>query len=408
LNAGEFSFLADIDALVDGGRRAPGSDAERRAARYLERRLGELGRTAEVESIDAWPGWPLGYALLAAVAVVGSLVSTSTAALGAGVALLAVLLTSLDAAVLLPTARRALGRRASQNVVSWGNRERPGALVLVAHCDAGRAGFVLGERASRRRATLGRLLGRPLGGAELLVLTELALLACCALRLLGLDGAPLTVLQFAVTVALIAAIGLLVDVALSGTKGGENDNASGVALALRLAERLRADPPEHFGVHVLFTGAQKAGAAGMRAFVRAHGRELPRERAVFLNLDAVGAGTVRYTRREGPLVTLRTHVQLTKLCDEIVDDDDQDAFGARPLVSRAAGDGYAARSVGYPAITITCRDDVDYCVPGRVEQEAIERTEGFCAELIERLDAEIGPDLAAPVEETVLSEAEGS
>jgi hypothetical protein len=208
-------------------------------------------------------------------------------------------------------------------------------------------------------------------------------------------------------VALLAAIGLLVDIAISGTKGGENDNASGVALALRLAERLQAKPLEHLGLHVLFTGAQKAGAAGMRAFVRAHGRELQRERTVVLNLDAVGAGTVRYTRREGPVVALRTHVQLAKLCDEIADDDDQDAFGARPLVSRSGSDAYAARTAGYPAITITCRDDLDY-VPGRVEQEAIERAEGFCAELIERIDAEIGPDLAAPLEETVLSEAEES
>jgi Peptidase family M28 len=407
-SAGQTGFLADVDALVDGGRRAPGSDAERRAARYAEDRLRHIGRAVDVEAIDAWPGWPLGYALLAALAVVASLVSTSSAALGVGLSLLAVIFTSLDAAVLLPTARRALGRRASQNVVSWGDRERPGALVLVAHCDAGRAGLALGERASRRRAALGRVLRHPLGGAELLVWEEAALVVCCALRLVGLGGAPLTVVQFAVTVALLAAIGLLVDVAISGTKGGENDNASGVALALRLAERLQADPPEHLGVHVLLTGGQKAGAAGMRAFVRAHRRELPRERTVALNLDAVGAGTVRYTRREGPLVAIRTHGQLTQLCDEIADDDRQDAFGARPVVSRDASDAYAACTAGYPAITITCRDELADYVPGRVDQQAIERAEGFCAELIERLDAEIGPDLAASVEETALSEAEGS
>jgi hypothetical protein len=40
-----------------------------------------------------------------------------------------------------------------------------------------------------------------------------------------------------------------------------------------------------------------------------------------------------------------------------------------------------------------------------VDEEALARAEGFCAELIRRLDAEIGPDLAAPVEETALSEA---
>jgi hypothetical protein len=41
-----------------------------------------------------------------------------------------------------------------------------------------------------------------------------------------------------------------------------------------------------------------------------------------------------------------------------------------------------------------------------VDADAIERAARFCAELIRRLDAEVGPDLAAPLEETVLSEAE--
>ncbi|MGH2712917.1 MAG: hypothetical protein ACRDM7_03335 [Thermoleophilaceae bacterium] len=41
-----------------------------------------------------------------------------------------------------------------------------------------------------------------------------------------------------------------------------------------------------------------------------------------------------------------------------------------------------------------------------IDSEALERAECFCAELIRRLDAEVGPDIAAPVEQTVLSEAE--
>ena len=45
-------------------------------------------------------------------------------------------------------------------------------------------------------------------------------------------------------------------------------------------------------------------------------------------------------------------------------------------------------------------------MPGRVDEDALKRAEAFCAELIERLDKEVGPDLAGPVEETVLSEAE--
>jgi hypothetical protein len=386
-------LIAELDALVDVGRRAPGSDAERRAAVHLERRLGELGREAERESIDVWPGWALSYAVLAALAVVASVLSTAEPVAGAALALAVALVTFLEAAVLLPVLRRAFGRRASQNVVSWGVRDKPGDLVVVAHCDAGRGGLALTERAAERRALAGRLIRRQVAGLEALFWAELAVLVCCLLRLAGLDGTPLDAVQFVPTALLVVAVALLLDVALAGTKGGENDNASGVAVALGVVERFGSHPPDHFGFHVLFTGAQKAGAAGMRAFLRRHRAELHRQRTVFLNVDATGAGTVRHTRREGPLIAIRSDPELAAICEEIADDADA---GAPGIVNRDASDGYAARSAGFPAITVTCRGRLDY-VPGRVEEKALERAEAFCVELIRRLDSQLGSEPRAPV-----------
>ena len=399
------NLRAEIDAIADVGRRAPGSDAERRAAAHLEDRLGQLGRDTEVESIDVWPNWPLGYAILAALAVGGRVLSVSVPLAGAVLALAAALLTFLDAGVLIPTIRRPLGRRASQNVVSWGDRDKPGLLLLVAHIDAGRGGIVLSQKAEERRAAFGQLIRRPIGALEPLFWAELAVLACCVLRLANLSGVLLTAIQFIPTLVLIVSAALLLDIALAGTKGGENDNATGAALALGLAERF-GGKLEHFDVHVLFTGGQQAVAGGSRAFLKRHKGELGRERTVVLNLDAVGSGTVRFTEREGPLLAIRSHRQLIKLCQGIAEDDEEEnTFGARPIVNRAPSDGYAARSAGIPAITISCRGRLDY-VPERVDEEALERAEGFCAELIRRLDAEVGADIAGPVEETMLSEME--
>jgi hypothetical protein len=116
----------------------------------------------------------------------------------------------------------------------------------------------------------------------------------------------------------------------------------------------------------------------------------------------VGAGTVRYTRREGLVIGVRSHLQLVELCDDIAEDDeDAGAFGARALVSRSASDTYAARLRGYPALTITCRNALGYTpehhrptdTPGRIDDDALERTDGFCSELIQRIDAHLGPEL---------------
>ena len=397
---------AEIDALVDVGPRAPGSDAERRGAAHLKQRLQGIGRHAELEAFEVWPGWPLGYAILAALAVLGSVLSVSLPALGAALALVATLLTFLDVGVLLPTVRRLLGRRASQNVVSWGDRDKPGLLVLAAHYDAGRGGIALSQKAQARWAAFGNLIRRPIGPLEPFFWAQLAVLVCCVLRLAGLGGFLFTLIQFIPTVLLIVAVALLLDIALAPTRAGENDNATGAALALRLAERFGGGRLDHFDVHVLLTGGQKALAAGSRAFLKRHKRDLPRERTVVLNIDAVGSGTVRYTSREGPLLAVKSHPQLVALCQAIAEDDeDESAFGARAIVNRSPSDGYAARSAGLPAITIGCRGRLDY-VPDRVDPEAIERAEAFCAELIRRVDAEVGPELGASSEETVLSEAE--
>lgn len=400
--AGGLDLLAELDAIVDLGRRAPGSDAERRTAVHLEQRLAALGRTAETESLAIHPGWPLAYAILASAAVAASVLSVYVPVAGAALALAAALLTFLDAGMLVPTVRRLLGRRASQNVVSWGGSGKAGAIVLVAHYDAGRAGLAHNDRTARRRAAISGLIRRPIGGLQPVFWAELGVLACALLRLTGVDGKALTAVQFAPTLVLIVAVALLTDIALAGTRAGENDNASGTVLALRLAGRL-GDALEHFDLHVLFTGAQKTGAAGMRAFLGRHHDRVPRDTTVFLNVDQVGSGAVRYTRREGALLTLRSHPQLVALCDQIAEDDD----GVRPIVSRSTSDASAATAAGFAAVTVTCRDRLDYA-SGRVDEQALERTESFCVELIERLDAEVGPSIAAPVEATALSEPEAS
>jgi hypothetical protein len=366
--------FAEAEALVDGfGARAPGSDAERRAARQLAGRLRSLGRDAELESFSAWPAWQLAYAIHAAVAIVGSALSVEFPVIGAALVLAAVLLTLLDVSGTLVTTRRLLGRRASQNVISWGDRRAPGMLLLVAHMDSGRGGLVRRDAWRRRLTTVGPLAP--------FFLSLSLVLVCCLVRLAGVDQTWLTVVQFVPTVALILAFPLLLDTAMSAVERGENDNASGVALALRLAERAA---PELFGVHVLLTGSQKALAQGMSSFVRAHRDELDRERTVVLNLDELGDGSPRYTRREGAFPSLRSHPQLVSLCAE--------SAVARPFSNRVASDGYAARSAGIAAITISCRDESG-STSRRLDEQALAAAEAFCLELIARLDEEVGPAL---------------
>jgi hypothetical protein len=318
---------------VNAHEPKPGSDAERRAARALARDLEELGRETAVEPFEIWPRFPLAYAIHALLGIVGSVVAVSAPVPGTVLVLVALLLSFGEATGLFRLTRRLTGRRASQNVVSSEDGGKPGTLVLVAHYDTGR---VPHER---------------LPAAFFWAL--LALFACCAARVAGLEGTALTAVQFVPTALLLISLPLLGDIALR-----DNENAAGVATVLRLAERY-GDKLAYFDVDVLLTGA-------VRPFLKRHRPD--KERTVFLNVDGVG-----YTRKEGPLLRVRSHVQLVEICDEIAEDD-EGTFNARGVVGRAASDGYAARMAGYPSITVGSGF-------------------GFCCELIERLDAGIGPEL---------------
>jgi hypothetical protein len=344
------------------------------------------------------------------VAVIGSLLAVAIPAVGFGLVLLATLSAFGDATGLFRPLRRLTGRRASQNVFSPESQETDGQLVLVAHLDSARGGMVFARGVQERLAVLGGRIKRPIGPFIPFMAALLLLLLCCFIRVLGQKGNVLTAVQLLPTIALVVAVVALIDAAMSDPVPGANDNASGVATVLSLAERFGGQL-DHFAVWVLITGGQESFGLGMKDFLKKHKSDLDNERTVFINVDEVGAGTVRYGSKEGVLLPGKSHPQLFEIAEQIAEDDGEDgSFSARPLAMRTATDASIVRSAGYPAITIACRNTVGY-VPhhhqasdtvDNVDDDALERARGFTVELIQRLDAEIGPDLQR--KQTLLAE----
>lgn len=367
---------AEISRLAGFEGRAAGSDAERRAATHVRDRLRALGRDAEIEPVTVHPRWAVAQAVAVALAVVGSVISVSSAGLGTLLVAAATASAVLELTGALSVLLRLTGTRASQNVSSPDRRgDRVGVLLLVAHADAPRA------------SSLGRLVAQVrdpwlvVGGSMLLIL------ACCVLRLLGFEGNGLTAVQLVPTLALLGAVPLLVDEALSATAPGEGD-AAGVAAALSLAEELTGQL-RYLDVWVVVTGARASLGQGMRAWVRRHRGELDPERTVVLAIEALGSGGVRYTRSEGTrLLSWRTNRDVLRLCEQIADDDqDGAAFDAAPTASREPGDAVAALSRGLPAIGILT------AVREPVYPEAVAHARDFCAELARRIDSQLAARL---------------
>lgn len=397
--------LREIEELVAFDGRGPGSDAERRAAGHLTARLEALGREAEVEPTSVWPNYALAHTIHALLGVFGSVLAVSAPLPGTAIVLFAAVSAFGDLTGTFYLVRRLTGRRASQNVVSREDAGKPGTLVLVAHYDAARTGAVFGRRALERRAVLGKLIRRPIGPFEPFFWALIVALVCSVLRLPGIDALGLTIVQFVATVVLIVSVPLLADIALSGVVPGATDNASGVATVLRLAERYGGEL-EEFDVWVLLPGAEEALLLGMRSWLKAHKRDLEKSSTIFLNVDKVGHGTVRFVRKEGLLLPYGYHPTLVEMCAEIAADDAEGRYGARPVVSRSATDAYLARAAGFPAISISCLNAMDYDphyhqptdTPENVDPEALERAFEFCSELVELIDERVGPDVARAAE----------
>ena len=216
----------------------------------------------------------------------------------------------------------------------------------------------------------------------------------------GFDSTLISLLQLPPTLVLMVGAFLLTDVELSDVVPGANDNASGVATVLSLAEELDAKPPANLDVWVLLTGGEECLQEGMRSFVRAHRGELDRETTYFVNVDTVGHGAVRFEAGAGWVITYPLDRRLLELCAAIAtaDREGSNRYQARPLVHGLAGDSMPPRVAGFRATAITCLNNQGYVpgihtpsdTPDRVDPAALDRAHGFGLELVRALDRDVG------------------
>jgi Peptidase family M28 len=392
-----------IRGLCSFQGRLTGTDAERRAANWLVERLQAQGRKGEIEPTYVHPQIGLVLAAHCALAFAGSLLAIAEPVAGFALVLAAAVSLYFDLNTRFYLLRRLVFRRASQNVFSLGGRADASAqLILVAHYDAARTGYIHNARSRRRLARIPPGARGVLAPPRLLFWSVAALLPILGARTAGLDESWLSLIQLVPTLALLVALFLLVDIELSDVVPAANDNASGVALALSVAEELDANPPQHLDVCVLLTGGNECLMEGMRAFVRAQRRQLERGSTYFLALEMLGRGPLlQYLTAEGLAVTYQHSTRLTQLCEAIATASTEQGadLDAAPAALPTATDALPATLAGYPALTL--RRAADDGLPGLehhtaadspdgIEPDALEHSERFALELIRQLDRDVG------------------
>jgi hypothetical protein len=359
--------LAPID-------RTPCSPGEREAAQWLARRLRAVpGVQVALEDEDSWGTFPptaTGLGLLGSMGA--ALVLGGRRASGALLAL-ASFAGIVDEAHNGPRIVRRLVRRRRRtvNVVArigepdvarQDAAEREGAvaprgdapstLVVLAHHDAPQTGLLFDQTMQRRlyeRAP--QVLERfktplpqwwvGLGGALATVAGALS-----ARRGPALAGLAVGVLGTAA----------VADIWRSETVPGANDNLSGVAGLVALAQLLREDPVPDLRVLLVSCGAEETLQDGVRAFVARHRGELDPARTAFVNLDTVGSPHLVLLEAEGP-VRMESYTgpwlrDLLAARAERLGIDLQRGFRAR-----ASTDSVIPSRAGYPIATLVSMTD---------------------------------------------------
>jgi hypothetical protein len=203
-------------------------------------------------------------------------------------------------------------------------------------------------------------------------------------RLLSLAGVP--------------AIVILLVLSLQAEKTpytvGANDNATGAAIALGLAERLKNEPLAHTAVWVVLSGCEEVGCYGADHFAQNHGDELAG--AAWIALDSLGSasGGLYYLEAERFLCKTTSDSGLVAIAGQVADRHPELNVRAFKKISDAYTEGSIGGKYKFKVLTLISlgADGIptEWHRPTDVVQkldiDCVKRAEAFVWEFLKEID----------------------
>jgi Peptidase family M28 len=279
---------SDVEAL-SAMTRGSASPGERASAEWIAGRLREAGASdVRLETFRYQGTYAGAHALHLAAGLVAA---RRGRVLGAALAAGALASLELEASGRAQWIRRLMPSAEGTNVVARvpAAGERRATLVLLAHHDAARTGLSWHPRLVGLGAQPGRMPARmgPVGAA------------------LAVAAVPWRPARRLASGLLWLGLASYVDNATSPTVPGANDNASGVAALLALAERFATKPPEHVELRLVAPGCEESGMGGTAAWLGSDplsGGDSRGLTPIVVSLDTLGSGTPIVVEAEGTLL----------------------------------------------------------------------------------------------------------
>jgi hypothetical protein len=280
--------------------RCVGTAGEKQAAEFIAEELRRLEYNV-VEEDTCYVSWKWYRPLL--ISLVGWIFA-STILLSAFIhpilSLTAILLLALFGAKLLPALELRMAKGKTKNIIASRNEDKDWRLILTAHYDSSWTHSPYIQRNLERILRFGHfvalmslvyvlfLLCRSIAGS---IFRDLPVdqILFFEFAMTGLWFYPwllflITFFPFSIYGSIIA-VGMRTDTPSCGA----DDNASGVAVLLELADTLKSETV-NVRLDIAMFSAEEVGLFGSRQWVKQHEQEIDPARTLILNLDSVGRG----------------------------------------------------------------------------------------------------------------------
>jgi hypothetical protein len=333
--------------------RLPTSAGERRAAELVRDHLARFGCRVAIEETPAHGSYALPIGLMCAVgaaaAWVGGRGRRWLGAVGGAIAAGGIADDISGGPMLFR--RWFIPTRTACNVVATaGDPDAARTLVVLAHHDAAPSGVVFRQvveewLARNRPEIIEAMTSNPPMWWTVLAGPLLTAIGSA----LGRNG-----IRRCGLVLSLGALAAMVDIGSRPSVPGANDNLSGVAVLVALADILRRTPVRGLRVLLVSAGAEEALQQGIRGFARDHFPTLDPTSTTFLNFDTVGSGQLVLLEGEGPVRMRDYDAGFKNMVTECAATEGIPL--RRGMRARSSTDGAVPMAHGYPTATVVSVD----------------------------------------------------
>ncbi|MBC8180415.1 M28 family peptidase [candidate division KSB1 bacterium] len=272
----------------------------------------------------------------------------------------------------------------SHNVVGRSqNSDAPFKIIFTAHYDTARSGPLWNPK-NVGKFRFNFLLG-------LFVILALQLLS--VLSYFEISNIITTILVALFGVHILGQIIVLIYSGITGEPvQGASDNASGAAVMLDLATRIKKKSFPEIEFWFVATGSEEVGAIGMADFLKTYSDEFEKENTFFINFDNIGSGNLHYYLGEGMLNFYKFSPKLIYAAQRT--SENEKLKQVTPAKYKLAyTDAIVPASRGYETILFLATDDNDQIPNWHWHTDTIENinykipklTSDFCLEMIQTL-----------------------